>query len=66
MPQGHATLERQSSQSALSSDSYRIRQGGFSLLQAHQKNSGTSFCVQYPLDAGIMIIEHKTTAFQVW
>jgi hypothetical protein len=41
MPQGHATLERQSSQNALS-----IQQGGFSLL-------------------GIMISEHKTTAFQV-
>ncbi|SDH60374.1 hypothetical protein SAMN05421827_13118 [Pedobacter terrae] len=41
MPQGHGTLERQSTQSALS-----IQQGGFTLAQAHQKNSGTLFCVQ--------------------
>jgi len=40
-------LERQSTQSALSSDSYRIQQGGFSLAHAHQKNSGTLFCVQF-------------------
>jgi len=44
MPQWHGTLERQSTQSALS-----IQQGGFTLPHAHQKNSGTLFCVQIPL-----------------
>jgi len=39
MPRRHGTLERQSTQSALS-----IQQCGFSPTHAHQKNSGTLFC----------------------
>jgi len=36
----------------------------FAQSHAHQKNSGTSFCVQYFLKLNHRY-EHKTTAFQV-
>jgi hypothetical protein len=36
----------------------------FAQSYAHQKNSGTSFCVQYFLKLNHRY-EHKTTAFQV-
>jgi hypothetical protein len=31
-----------------------------------KKNIGTSFCVQFILNFEFSVIEHKTTAFQVW
>jgi hypothetical protein len=35
------------------------------IAHAHQKNSGTSFCVQFILNFEFNANEHKTTAFQV-
>jgi len=81
MPRGHGTLTRQSTQSALSSDNYRIQQGA-PAAHSHQKTAALrliSFCLCFfwliePFGVCVLIFhevlivvyEHKTTAFKAW
>jgi len=61
MPRGHGTLERQSTQSALS-----IRQWAFYTMPPHiKKTAALRFVFKILWKVRIITHEHKTTAFQV-